>query len=90
MRRLVLFVMLIMGLPLLVSESRAYEEIRVEKGGTLTGVVTLKGDELSVILNDETVVDKARVAQLPERGPIGLVNQGAPIQFANLYIKELP
>ncbi len=53
-------------------------------------VVTLKGDELSVVLNDETVVDKAQVAQLPDRGPIGLVNQGAPIQFANLYIKELP
>lgn len=44
MRRRVLFVMLILGLPLLVSESRAYEEIRVEKGGTLTGVVTLNGD----------------------------------------------
>ena len=53
-------------------------------------VVTLKGAELSVVLNDETVVDKAQVPQLPERGPIGLVNQGAPIQFANLYIKELP
>lgn len=53
-------------------------------------VVTLKGDELSVVLNDETVVDKAQVPQLPQRGPIGLVNQGAPIQFANLYIKELP
>ena len=53
-------------------------------------MVTLKGDELSVVLNDETVVDKAQVAQLPERGPIGLVNQDAPIQFANLYIKELP
>ncbi len=44
MRRRVLFVMLILGLSLLVSESRAYEEIRVEKGGTLTGVVTLNGD----------------------------------------------
>ena len=53
-------------------------------------IVTLKGDELSVVLNDVTVVDKARAPQLPERGPIGLVNQGAPLQFANLYIKELP
>ena len=53
-------------------------------------VITLAGNQLSVVLNDQTVIDQARVPQLPLRGPIALVDQGAPIQFANLYIKALP
>ncbi len=53
-------------------------------------LITLKGDRLSVVLNEQTVVDQAQVPQLPEQGPLALVGQGAPLQFANLYIKELP
>jgi len=40
-------------------------------------------------LNGEVVIDKARLPGVPRRGPIALQHHGDPIQFANLYIKEL-
>ncbi len=53
-------------------------------------LITLQGDRLSVVLNEQTVVDQAQVPQLPEQGPLALVGQGAPLRFANLDMKELP
>jgi len=53
-------------------------------------VITLTGNQLSVVLNDQTVIDQVEVPQLPLQGPIALADQGAPIQFANLYLKALP
>jgi hypothetical protein len=52
-------------------------------------VLTLRGDRLTVLLNDQTVIDNALLPGLPKRGPIGLQHHGDPIQFANLYIREL-
>jgi hypothetical protein len=52
-------------------------------------VITMKGDRLTVILNNETVVENAQLPGVPARGPIALQHHGDPIQFANIYIKEL-
>jgi hypothetical protein len=51
--------------------------------------ITMKGDRLTVVLNGETVIENAQMPGVPERGPIALQHHGDPIQFANLYIKEL-
>jgi hypothetical protein len=52
-------------------------------------IITLKGDRLTVELNGQTVIESARLPGVPRRGPIALQHHGDPIQFANLYIKEL-
>jgi AcrR family transcriptional regulator len=52
-------------------------------------VITLRGDRLSVALNGKTVIENAQLPGVRERGPIGLQHHGDPIEFANLYIKEL-
>jgi sugar lactone lactonase YvrE len=51
--------------------------------------ITMKGDRLTVVLNENTVIDNAQLPGVPARGPIALQHHGDPIQFANLYIKEL-
>jgi hypothetical protein len=52
-------------------------------------VVTMKGDRLTVVLNGQTIIEDAQVPGVPKRGPIGLQHHNDPVQFANLYIKEL-
>lgn len=52
-------------------------------------VITMKGDRLTVVLNGKTVIENAALPGVKPRGPIALQNHGDPIQFANLYIKEL-
>ena len=52
-------------------------------------IITLRGDRLTVVLNDETVIENARLPGVPPRGRIALQHHGAPIQFANLFIKRL-
>lgn len=52
-------------------------------------VITLQDKVLTVVLNGKTVIDKAALPDLPARGPIALQHHGDPIEFANLYIKEL-
>ena len=52
-------------------------------------VITMKGDRLTVVLNGRTVIERARLPGVPTRGPIALQHHGDPIQFANIYIKEL-
>lgn len=52
-------------------------------------IITLKGDRVTVVLNGKTVLENAQVPGLPERGPVVLQHHGDPIEFANLYIKEL-
>jgi len=53
-------------------------------------VITLVGDRVSVVLNGETVIDNALLPEVPPRGPIALQNHGDPVEFCNLWIKELP
>lgn len=58
--------------------------------------ITLRGDRLTVVLNQKTVIDNARLPGIPARGPIGLQRPGnpltrdMPLEFARLRIKELP
>ena len=51
--------------------------------------ITVIGDRVTVVLNGKTVIRQARLPGLPERGPIALQHHGDPIQFANMFIKEL-
>ncbi len=53
-------------------------------------IITLRGDRLTVNLNGKTVIENAQLPGAPERGPIGLEDHGDKIQFANIFIKELP
>jgi len=52
-------------------------------------IITMKGDRLTVQLNGKTVIERAQLPGVPERGPIALQHHGDAIQFANVYIKEL-
>lgn len=52
-------------------------------------VITLKGEHLTVELNGQVVLKNAHLPGIPEEGPIALQDHGNPIEFANIYIKEL-
>lgn len=52
-------------------------------------VITAVDDTVTVVLNGKTVIDKATLPGIPTKGPIALQHHGDPIQFANIYIKEL-
>ena len=51
--------------------------------------ITAIGDRVTVVLNGKTVIRQARLPEIPKRGAIALQHHGDPIQFANIYIKEL-
>ncbi|MBA4066988.1 MAG: DUF1080 domain-containing protein [Isosphaera sp.] len=59
--------------------------------------ITVVGDEVTVRLNGEVVVDKGKLPNywekgkpLPATGPVELQFHGDPLWFRNIYIKELP
>ena len=59
--------------------------------------IVMIGDQVTIHLNGELVVDKAPLENywekgkpLPARGPIELQHHGDPLWFKNIYIKELP
>jgi hypothetical protein len=58
--------------------------------------IVMKGDRVSVWLNGELVVDNTvmenywqRDQPIPAAGPIELQHHGNPIEFRNIYVKEL-
>jgi hypothetical protein len=51
--------------------------------------IIMKGDRLTVTLNGVKVIDQARLPGVNPEGPIALQHHGDPIQFANLFIREL-
>jgi hypothetical protein len=51
--------------------------------------ITVVDQTVTVELNGETVIDQAHLPDLPESGPIGLQHHNDPIQFANIYVREL-
>ncbi|MBN2136216.1 MAG: DUF1080 domain-containing protein [Sedimentisphaerales bacterium] len=51
--------------------------------------ITAVGDKVTVVLNGKTVIKEAQLPGIPMKGPIALQHHGDPIQFANIYIKEL-
>ncbi len=65
-----------------------------------TFVITMRGDRLTVVLNDHLVIEDAKLPDLPERGRIALQHHGhkvdgewrsspSLVQFRNIFIKEL-
>ena len=52
-------------------------------------VITVKGDRMTVELNGEKVIDNLQMLKCPADGPIALQNHGQPLDFKNIYIKEL-
>ena len=52
--------------------------------------ITVKDEWVTCVLNGKTVIDEVRLPGMPEKGPIGLQHHGDSIQFANIFIKELP
>jgi hypothetical protein len=59
--------------------------------------IIMKGDKVTVYLNDVLVVDNVplenyweRGKPLPATGPIELQHHNSPLWFKNIYIKELP
>lgn len=53
-------------------------------------LITLTDDIVTVILNGVTVIDKAPLPGIPNEGPVGLQFHGSPVEFGNLFVKELP
>lgn len=51
--------------------------------------ITLKGDRLTVVLNDQIVIENAQLPGVPPKGRIALQHHGSELEFANIYIKEL-
>lgn len=54
-----------------------------------TFVITMKGDRLTVRLNGELVIDNAQLPDVPAEGEIALQRHGSPLEFKNIFIKEL-
>jgi hypothetical protein len=52
--------------------------------------ITAIGDRVTVVLNGKTVIREAQLPGVPKTGPIALQHHTDPVQFANIYIKELP
>lgn len=52
--------------------------------------ITMRGDFVTVVLNGVTVIDNIYLPDVPASGPIGLQHHSDPVEFANLYIRELP
>jgi len=58
--------------------------------------ITMKGDKVTIYLNDKLVVDNKALAPfkafndtLPEKGPLELQYHGDKLWFKNIYVKEL-
>ncbi len=52
--------------------------------------LTVRGNRMTVILNDQEVISAAELPGLPARGPIGLQHEHGRIQFRNILLRPLP
>lgn len=55
-----------------------------------TMVVSLRGDRVSVRLNDHTVISGARLPGLPPRGPIGFQHEHGPLEIRRVAVRHHP
>jgi hypothetical protein len=51
--------------------------------------ITMQGEHVTVVLNGKKVIDKCHLPGIPAAGPIALQHHGDPIEFANIFVKEL-
>ena len=51
--------------------------------------ITMVGDRLTVVLYGKTVISGAQLPNVDARGKIALQSHGSPLEFANLFIREL-
>jgi len=51
--------------------------------------ITVIDNQMSVILNDNQVIRDVTIENLPGKGPIGIQVPDFPMEFANIYIREL-
>ncbi|MDP7070742.1 MAG: DUF1080 domain-containing protein [Phycisphaerales bacterium] len=49
--------------------------------------IRMRGEHLTVVLNGVTVIDRAHLPGVPQRGPIALQSHGSGIQFTNILIR---
>jgi hypothetical protein len=49
----------------------------------------MQGDRVTVVLNGELIIDRAQLPDVPKRGPIGLQHHEEPVQFGNIFVREL-
>jgi hypothetical protein len=85
-----------------LTEGRKIGKIPLKKADKPVGEwntfhITMVGDEVTIKLNGELVVEKAKLPNyfergkpLPASGPIELQFHGDPLWFKNIYVKELP
>ena len=52
-------------------------------------LITMQGEFLTVELNGKTVIEKAQLKGVPKSGPIALQKHGSPIEFGNIFIREM-
>jgi len=52
-------------------------------------IITLKGDRVTIVLNEKTIIENAQLPGIASRGPIGLQHHNEVVEFANLFIREL-
>lgn len=52
-------------------------------------LITMVGDELTVALNGVTVLDHARLPGVAATGTIALQHHGAPLEFANVWVRTV-
>jgi hypothetical protein len=52
-------------------------------------VITMQGDRITVVLNGETVIDRALLPGVSAEGPIALQDHNDLIEFRNVFIREL-
>lgn len=55
----------------------------------VVGTWLICGSKCWTMLNGQTVLQDAQLPGVAARGPIALQHHGAPIEFANILIKEL-
>ncbi|MCX6897869.1 MAG: DUF1080 domain-containing protein [Verrucomicrobia bacterium] len=51
--------------------------------------ITLKGDRVTVVLNDQTVIENCPLPGIASDGPIALQYHGDDLEFTNIFIREL-